>query len=56
LSHVGTKARRQRLKSKGIRDGIMRKDNRWHKLGRWAVRRNRIISHRRARSNRSWLY
>lgn len=42
------KARRQRLKSKGIRDGIMRRDNRWHKLGRWAVRRNRIISHRRA--------
>jgi IS5 family transposase len=42
------KARRQRLKSRGIRDGIMRKDNRWHKLGRWAVRRNRIISHRRA--------
>jgi len=42
------KARRQRLKRNGIRDGIMRRDNRWHKLGRWAIRRNLIISHRRA--------
>ena len=41
-------ARRQRLKRNGIRDGIMRPGNRWHKLGRWAVRRNLIISQRRA--------
>jgi transposase, IS5 family len=41
-------ARRQRLEHSGIRDGIMRRSNRWHKLGRWAVRRNLIISRRRA--------
>ena len=41
-------ARRQRLEREGIRDGIMRRNNRWHRLGRWAVRRNLIISRRRA--------
>jgi transposase, IS5 family len=42
------KARRERLKSKGIRDGIMRRNNRWHKMSRWMVLRNKIISRRRA--------
>lgn len=41
-------ARRARLKAMGIRDGIMRRSNRWHRLSRWMVRRNAIISHRRA--------
>lgn len=41
-------ARRARLKAMGIRDGIMRKGNRWHDLGFWATRRNAVISHRRA--------
>jgi IS5 family transposase len=41
-------ARRARLKTMGIRDGIMRKRNRWHPLGYWAARRNAVISHRRA--------
>lgn len=41
-------ARRTRLKAMGIRDGIMRRNNRWHSLGTWAVRRNAVISHRRA--------
>jgi IS5 family transposase len=41
-------ARRLRLKAMGIRDGIMRKHNRWHRLKPWAVHRNEVISHRRA--------
>jgi transposase, IS5 family len=41
-------ARRQRLKVMGIRDGIMRRSNRWHPLSRRMVRRNAIITHRRA--------
>jgi transposase, IS5 family len=41
-------ARRARLKALGIRDGIMRRSNRWHRLGRWMVRRNAIITHWRA--------
>jgi IS5 family transposase len=41
-------ARRARLKQMKIRDGIMRRNNRWHRLGAWAVRRNAVISHRRA--------
>lgn len=41
-------ARRARLKAMGIRDGIMRKSNKWHRLSRWAVRRNAVITHRRA--------
>lgn len=41
-------ARRGRLKSLGIRDGIMRRANKWHPMGRWAIRRNEVISHRRA--------
>jgi IS5 family transposase len=41
-------ARRLRLKAMGIRDGIMSRHNRWHRLKPWAVRRNAVISHRRA--------
>lgn len=41
-------ARRSRLKAMGIRDGIMRKSNRWHALSRWMVRRNVVITKRRA--------
>lgn len=41
-------ARRARLKAMGIRDGIMRKGNKWHRLSPWAVRRNAVITHRRA--------
>jgi IS5 family transposase len=41
-------ARRARLKAMGIRDGIMRKSNRWRPLSRWMVRRNAIIIQRRA--------
>lgn len=41
-------ARRAYLKSMGIRDGIMRRRNRWHPIGSWVVRRNAVISHRRA--------
>jgi transposase, IS5 family len=43
-----SQARRARLKAMDIRDGIMRKHNRWHRLGPWQVRRNAVISHRRA--------
>jgi len=43
-----SKARRMLLKAMGIRDGIMRRHNRWRHLGSWAVRRNAVISHRRA--------
>jgi IS5 family transposase len=43
-----SRARRALLKAMGIRDGIMRKHNRWRQLGSWAVRRNAVISHRRA--------
>jgi IS5 family transposase len=41
-------ARRVRLKEQGIRDGIMRRANKWHPMGRRMIRRNEIISHRRA--------
>jgi IS5 family transposase len=41
-------ARRVRLKEMGIRDGIMRRHSRWFRLRPWAVRRNAVISHRRA--------
>lgn len=41
-------ARRARLKTFGIRDGIMRRANRWHPMRRWAIRRNQIISRCRA--------
>ena len=41
-------ARRVRLKELGIRDGIMRRANKWHPMRRWAIRRNEIISERRA--------
>ena len=41
-------ARRTRLKAMGIRDGIMRRANKWHPMSRWAIRRNKVISHRRA--------
>jgi transposase, IS5 family len=41
-------ARRVRLKEMGIRDGIMRRHSRWFRLGPWTVRRNAVISHRRA--------
>ena len=43
-----SRRRRQHLERLGIRDGIARKRNRWHALGRWAVRRNAIIARRRA--------
>jgi IS5 family transposase len=43
-----SQARRVRLKEMGIRDGIMRRHNRWLRLGPWAVRRNAVISHLRA--------
>lgn len=42
------KARRARLKKLGIRDGIMRRANRWHVLRRWMIRRNEIIAQYRA--------
>jgi IS5 family transposase len=41
-------ARRARLNSFGIRDGIMRRANRWHAMNRWMIRRNNIISRCRA--------
>jgi IS5 family transposase len=40
--------RRARLKALGIRDGIMRRANKWHPMGRWAIHRNKMISRRRA--------
>ena len=43
-----THARRARLKAMGIRDGIMRRNGRWHQIGSWAVRRNAVLRHRRA--------
>jgi IS5 family transposase len=43
-----SKARRTRLKALGIRDGIARRGNRWHEVGRWAVRRNELIARWRA--------
>jgi len=43
-----SKARRARLKALGIRDGIARRGNRWHEAGRWAIRRNELISRSRA--------
>jgi IS5 family transposase len=36
------KARRERLKRLGIRDGIARRGNRWHQMRRWMVRRSRV--------------
>lgn len=41
-------ARRARLKALGIRDGIMRRANKWRPMERWAIRRNKVISRRRA--------
>jgi IS5 family transposase len=41
-------ARRERLGNCGIRDGIMRRANRWHPMSRWMIERNKIISRRRA--------
>jgi len=41
-------ARRRRLKAMGIRDGIMRRANRWWPMSVWAVKRNRILVKRRA--------
>lgn len=41
-------ARRAFLKARGIRDGIARRANRWHRTSPWAVRRNELISHVRA--------
>jgi IS5 family transposase len=43
-----SRQRRQHLADLGIRDGIARKRDRWHALGRWAVRRNAVIARRRA--------
>ena len=43
-----SQVRRARLKAMGIRDGIMRRNGRWHRLGVWAVRRNAVLRHRRA--------
>jgi transposase, IS5 family len=43
-----SQARRVRLEAMGIRDGIMRRNGRWHQLGSWAVRRNAVLRHRRA--------
>jgi IS5 family transposase len=41
-------ARRKRLKKLKIRDGIMRRANKWHLMNRWMIHRNAVISHRRA--------
>lgn len=41
-------ARRALLAGLGIRDGIMRRANRWHRPRPWMLRRNAIISWRRA--------
>jgi IS5 family transposase len=41
-------ARRTHLKRLGIRNGIMRRGNRWHAMGRWSIRRNKLISRLRA--------
>ncbi len=41
-------ARRARLASLGIRNGIAQRGNRWHLMGKWLVRRNKIISRCRA--------
>ena len=43
-----SQARRARLKAMGIRDGIMRRNGRWHHLGSWSVRRNAVLRHHRA--------
>lgn len=43
-----SQARRERLQRAGIRDGIMRRHSRWRRLKPWAIRRNEVISHRRA--------
>ena len=43
-----SKARRALLQRLGIRDGIARRGNRWHAPKRWSIRRNVVISHRRA--------
>jgi IS5 family transposase len=40
--------RRALLKAKGIRDGIMRRRNRWWPMSGWATKRNQIIVTRRA--------
>jgi IS5 family transposase len=41
-------ARRALLKDKGIRDGIMRRSNRWWPMSPWMIKRNKIIVTRRA--------
>lgn len=41
-------ARRARLKALGIRDGIARRSNRWHRISPSSVRRNELISRARA--------
>jgi IS5 family transposase len=43
-----SRPRRLRLKAQGVGDGIMRRANRWHPLGRWEVVRNRLLVRRRA--------
>lgn len=40
--------RRASLKEKGIRDGIMRRSNRWWPMSAWAGKRNQILVNRRA--------
>jgi IS5 family transposase len=40
--------RRALLKAKGIRDGIMRRANRWWPMSSWAIKRNQLIVKRRA--------
>lgn len=41
-------ARCARLTSLGIRNGIARRGNRWHPMGKWQIRRNDIIARYRA--------
>lgn len=43
-----SQARRAHLRAMGIGDGIMRRHNRWYRLGKWDVRRNAVLRHRRA--------
>lgn len=41
-------ARRARLEALGIRNGVAQRGNRWHPMSKWLIRRNDVISHRRA--------
>jgi IS5 family transposase len=43
-----THARRARLATLGIRNGIAQRGNRWHPMSKWLVRRNDVISRCRA--------